>query len=116
MRCFFCSTLLVAAAFTTLAGCAKQYPANFKVDSQPEGAHVIFQQGNNPWIYLGVTPLNSLEMIDEEVLESKDKISLKTMRCGYMDQVREWNNEQLKDELEDKGKIFWTPRLIKNIE
>ncbi len=116
MKRIFRFTLLAALLLGVLAGCASKYPVNFKIHSEPEGAHVIYRQGNEPWIYLGVTPLSSFEMVDEKLLESKDKISLKTMRCGYMDQVREWNNDQLKDELEEKGNIFWTPRLVKNVE
>ncbi len=110
------STLIPALFLGMLTGCATQYPVNFKVHSEPEGAHVIYRQGNEPWIYLGVTPLSSFEMIDEKLLEEKDEISLRTMRCGYMDQTKEWNNEQLKDELKDNGNVFWTPRLVKNSE
>ncbi len=33
-----------------------------------------------------------------------------------MDQVREWNNKQFKRELKESGRIFWTPRLVKNVE
>ncbi len=116
MKRIFRSILASALFLAILNGCATQYPVNFKVHSEPEGAHVIYRQGNEPWIYLGVTPLSSFEMIDEKLLEKKDKISLKTMRYGYMDQIREWNSEQLKNELKSNGNIFWTPHLVKNIE
>lgn len=108
--------LFTAGLAGAFSGCATQYPVNFKVHTEPEGAHVVLRQGNEHWTYLGVTPLSAIEIIDEEMLEGKDKISLKTMRCGYIDQVKEWNNEQFKGEIDDKGNIFWTPRLIRNIE
>ncbi len=79
MRRFLLSIILATGFSGILTGCATQYPANFKVHSEPEGAHVIYRQGNQPWIYLGVTPLSTLEIIDEKALETKDKISLKTM-------------------------------------
>jgi hypothetical protein len=38
------------------------------------------------------------------------------MRCGYLDQEKQWTGEALVDEIEEKGEVFWTPRLIKNVE
>lgn len=112
--------MYIAVLFTglilVLGGCASQYQVKLKVHTEPEGSHVVLRQGDQPWTYLGTTPLNAVETIDEEVLKSRNKITLKTMRCGYLDQIKEWTNDQFKDEIDDKGNIFWTPRLIKNIE
>lgn len=107
---------LTVAMFSLLGitGCASNQRINLKVHTEPEGAHVIYRLDNNPWTYLGVTPLNTIEVIHEEKLEGNHTFSLKAMRCGYLDQEKEWNGDQLLEENEVKGMIFWTPRLIRN--
>ena len=100
--------------FLLLPGCSSKNSVNFKIHTEPEGAHVIYSQNSRQtWLYLGVTPLDVVEIIDDDELNEENTISLKTMRCGYLEQVKEWNGEELLDEVEDKGLIFWTPRLIK---
>ena len=96
----------------SLTGCASNQPINFNVHTEPEGAHVIYQQDSSKWIYLGVTPLN----IIEEIASGKNTITLKAMRCGYLEQAKEWTGADLQKESREKGMIFWTPRLIKDTQ
>lgn len=107
----------VGLSLLFLAGCSSpKHAINFKIHTEPEGAHIIYRQDNNSWIYLGPTPLNVVEVIPEEQLEGNHTISLKAMRCGYLDQTREWSGDLVVREIEEKGVIFWAPRLIKNDE
>ena len=106
--------LMIAAAgfLAALPGCSSKLAINFNVHTEPEGAHVVYQQDGSRWIYLGVTPLNLIE----EIPEGNDTITLKAMRCGYLDQAKEWSGEELEHESKEKGMVFWTPRLIKNTQ
>lgn len=106
---FFIACLLLSS------GCSSKHTVNFKVHTEPEGAHVIYRQDTGSWIYLGMTPLDIIKVMNDEKLENS-KFSIKTMRCGYLDQVKEWTGEELVEEVENEGIILWTPRLIKNTE
>ncbi|SHH87312.1 hypothetical protein SAMN02745124_02311 [Desulfofustis glycolicus DSM 9705] len=107
---------LTGVLVAVLAGCSSQQPINFRVHTEPEGAHVIYRQDNLSWIYLGLTPLDTIEVIPEERLEDEHTLSLRVMRCGYLDQEKEWTGADLEREVSEKGQVFWTPRLIKNTE
>jgi len=115
---FVCRAILLAMVFSLLGstGCSSKKDINFKIHTEPEGAHVVYRQGNDSWIYLGATPLEVVEVMSEEQVKRSKKISLKAMRCGYLDQTKEWSADSLINEIEDQGVIFWTPRLIKNNE
>jgi len=95
-----------------LTGCSSKQAINFNVHTEPEGAHVVYQQDSSQWIYLGVTPLNLIE----EIPGGDNTITLKAMRCGYLEQAKEWRGEELQKENKEKGMIFWTPRLIKDTQ
>jgi hypothetical protein len=99
-----------------LSGCSSRQPVNFRVHTEPEGAHVIYRQDDLSWIYLGLTPLDVVEVIPEEKLKKEHTMSLRVMRCGYLDQVKEWTGTDLEREVREKGQVFWTPRLIKNTD
>ncbi len=100
----------------SLSGCASNQQINLNVHTEPEGAHIIYRIDNNRWTYLGVTPLDTIEVIHEDDLKDNHTFSMKAMRCGYLEQGKVWTGEELLDENDAKGMIFWTPRLIKNIE
>jgi hypothetical protein len=106
--------LMITAVSSVLAltGCSSKQAINFNVHTEPEGAHVIYQQDSSKWIYLGVTPLNLIE----EIPGGKNTITLKAMRCGYLEQAKEWRGDELQKESKEKGMIFWTPRLIKDTQ
>lgn len=106
--------LMICTAISLLAltGCSSKQAINFNVHTEPEGAHIVYQQDNSQWIYLGVTPVNLIE----EISGGDNTITLKAMRCGYLEQAKEWSGEELQRESEEKGMIFWTPRLIKDTQ
>jgi hypothetical protein len=103
-----------------LSACASKEAINLKIYSEPEGSHVVYMVTRAhsdeppPWIYLGVTPYKGVTVIDNDALDTDDTISIKVMYNGYLDQKKEWNGEQFLQEFEDKGMIFWTPRLVKS--
>ncbi|THB72195.1 MAG: hypothetical protein D6B25_17260 [Desulfobulbaceae bacterium] len=110
---FFSIFLLLGAL--TLTGCASREQAvNFKIHSEPEGAYIVYKQDNSPWIYLGVTPLDIIETISRKQLDDDHTITLRAMRCGYLDQKKEWRGDEVEREVGKKGMLFWTPRLIKD--
>lgn len=100
----------------SLSGCASNQQINLNVHTEPEGAHIIYRVDNNRWIYLGVTPLKAIEIIHENELKDDHTFSIKAMRSGYLEQGKEWSGDELLEENDAKGMIFWTPRLIKNTE
>ena len=102
----FCLLLMTSCSSTIHA-------VNFKIHTEPEGAHIVYQQENRQWVYLGTSPLDVVEPIDPEQLGENYTISIKAMRCGYLDQTKEWQKEEFEQELNEKGQLFWTPRLIK---
>lgn len=108
--------MALAVLVVAMTGCSSTQAINFKVHSEPEGAHVIYRESDQRWVYLGVTPLDVIEVVPDERLEGDSTISLKVMRCGYLDQEKEWTGEDLDREIDQKGQVFWTPRMIKNIE
>lgn len=109
-------TLYVVVFLMALTGCSSKNAINFNVHSEPEGAHIIYQKDNSPWIYLGVTPLDVIEIFPKDQLEDDNSVTLKAMRCGYLEQAKEWTGEELEEENDKKGRIFWTPRLIKDTQ
>lgn len=100
----------------SLSGCASNQKINLKVHTEPEGSHIIYRIDNNRWTYLGVTPLDTIEVIHEDELRDNHTFTMRALRCGYLEQSKEWTGDQLLDENDSTGMIFWTPRLIKNTE
>jgi hypothetical protein len=103
-----------------LSACASKESVKLSIYTEPEGSHVVYMishaetKKTSPWIYLGVTPYKGVTLFEDDDLDSDNTVSIKVMRNGYLDQTKEWNGEQFLEEAEDKGMIFWTPRLIKS--
>ena len=113
---------LTAVSLLTLVGCGdKTASVRFKVNSEPEGAYVVYQMSgaNVPcageWIYLGNTPLQGVHQFTREQLENSDKITLKVMQPGYVDQKKDWDGPSFYEEARDKGVIYWTPEMIPSL-
>ncbi len=115
------SFLMVAVFFVTVAmtGCAsKTQTVQFKINSQPEGSHVVFNMSgpkldrSGDWLYLGHTPIRGVRQIEQRKISEASKITLKVMHAGYYDQIREWDGPTFWEEAVKKGVIFWTPKLI----
>ncbi len=99
-----------------LTSCSSKQPISFNIHTEPEGAHIIYSIDDFDWTYLGVTPIKAVRIMSEEQLEDGRTFTLKAMRCGYVDQSRQWLGEDLFDEHEDNGMILCTPRLVRPIE
>ncbi len=112
----FLAVLLLAA------GCASYRTVSFKINSAPEGAFVVYRLSGPAleeapeWIYLGNTPLNAIRQIHEDLMDADNKLSIKVMRSGYVDQQRDWSGEAFWDELEEYGRILWAPQLFPSSE
>ena len=113
---FYSAMFLTALVF--LSGCSDKKHINIKINSVPKGAHVLYQvmgkgipcQGQ--WIYLGNTPVQAVRLFSEGKIEDADKITLKIMHRGYIEQVKEWDGASFWDEIEERDVIFWTPELV----
>jgi len=113
----FYSAILVAA-LVVLSGCSDQKKVHIKINSVPKGAHVLYQvvgegvpcQGQ--WIYLGNTPVQAVRLFSEDKIEDADKITLKVMHRGYIEQVKEWDGAGFWHEVEERDVIFWTPEMV----
>lgn len=103
-----------------LSACASKESVKLSIYTEPEGAHIVYMvtqaefDKSSPWIYLGVTPYKGVTLFDDNDFDSDDTIRIKVMRNGYLDQTKEWNGEKFLEEAEEKGMIFWTPRLVKS--
>ncbi len=114
-------TMLVATlAAAVLGGCASTRVVPFTVQSDPLGAHVVYQVqsevrgtgGAHDWIYLGVTPIDIRREIGNTQLRKADAFVLRVMKEGYLDQQRSWTGPEMLDELSTKKRVFWNPRLV----
>ena len=100
------------------AGGSRVAPVRFKVNSEPEGAYVLYQiQGAEidcagKWVYLGNTPLQGMYQFDRKQLQTRDKLARRAMQQGYMDQTKEWTGASFYEESKGKGVIFWTPEMV----
>ena len=110
---------LGGAVLLALTGCGDKTAAvRFKVNSEPEGAYVLYQLSGTEalcageWIYLGNTPLQGIHQFTREQLRNSDRISLRVMQPGYMDQKKDWGGEAFYEEAREKGVIYWTPEMI----
>lgn len=111
--------LAFAAALLLLSGCGDKIASvRFKVNSAPEGAYVVYQMNgtkapcSGEWIFLGNTPLQGVHQFSREQLEHSDKITLKVMQPGYVDQKKDWDGPSFYDEALETGVIYWTPTMI----
>ncbi len=113
-----CRWGIIFAALILLSGCAERKSVSFKINSVPKGAYVLYQVvgANIPcqgkWIYLGNTPVQGVQQLDEGVLGSADKITLKIMHSGYYDQTKEWDGPSFWKEVTERDVIFWTPEMV----
>lgn len=113
-------TLAVLAAAAVLAGCATTRIVPFTVQSDPLGAHVLYQVqtpvsddlSTNEWIYLGLTPVDIRREVGKTQLRKADAFVLRVVKEGYLDQQKSWSGDDLVDQIEEKGRVFWNPRLV----
>ena len=111
--------LLPALLFPLLAACgggAVSVPIT--IQSDPLGGHVTYQLppgpdgGTTDWIYLGKTPIDINQSVDRNRLRRAQAFRVKVFKDGYSDQVRDWTESEIEDEIDEKGHIFWNPKLV----
>ncbi len=115
--CWLLATIFSASLLIT--GCSPaSRTVQFKINSEPEGAHVVYKvlgkslPCNGEWIYLGDTPLRGVRQFNEDQVEGASKIILRVFHSGYHDQIKEWDGQGFWDEIQGRQGIFWTPELI----
>jgi len=101
------------------SACASDRAVSFKVNTEPEGATVIYRlhkakpdRCGNEWIYLGNTPLEAVRHISTDALKERNTVALKVLRPGYADQTKEWDGESFWEAVEREKRIFWAPQLV----
>ena len=88
------------------------------VQSYPLGGHVTYQLppsadvGSTDWIYLGKTPIDLNQSVDKARLRKAQSFRVKVFKDGYNDQVRDWSEAEIKEEINEKGHVYWNPKLV----
>ncbi len=110
---FFSLTLVILSSACTSA----PKPLPLKVYSEPAGAYVVYRVDSTtakdePWIFIGTTPLESTLLIDSEIARNAGKLSVRVMKEGYFDSKKEWDADKLKKEAKQRKMLFWNPNLV----
>ena len=79
----------------------------YQVQSKVKGS-----AGATDWIYLGLTPLDVRREVGKSQLKKADAFIFKVVKDGYLDQQKAFTGDELIDQVEEKGKVFWNPRLV----
>ncbi len=116
--------LLLVIVATTMAGCASTNIVPFTVQSDPLGAHVMYQvqskvkgsAGTTDWIYMGLTPVDIRREIGKTQLRKADAFVFRVIKDGYLEQQKSWSGDELKKQIEAKGRVFWNPRLVRSAQ
>jgi len=110
--------VVLVFAVLVLGGCGGKtiHPVKMVVHSDPQGGYVLYKAPatNGQWVYLGTTPVKTVQIVDEEKITNNSKFMLRVIRDGFHEQVKEWDGETFLDTFQEQGKIFWTPHLIQS--
>lgn len=110
------TVMLLLSLLTACAGGTVSVPIT--IQSDPLGGHVTYQLppgadgGSTDWIYLGKTPIDLNQVVDERSLSEAQSFRVKVFKDGYNDQVRDWSEAEIEEEIDEKGHIFWNPKLV----
>lgn len=109
------ASLLVALFLLSACGGKKTIPMT--VQSDPLGAYVTYQvrrkdDKRSDWVFLGKTPLDIKRAIPKKTLKKAEAFRMRVMKDGYNDQVRDWTGKDLGAEIDEKGRLFWNPRMV----
>jgi hypothetical protein len=109
------STLIILS--TACTSSPKALP--LKVYSEPAGGYVVYRidsttSEDEPWVYIGTTPLESTLLIDKNIAKKAGKLSVRVMKEGYFDSKKEWDADKLKKESEQRKMLFWNPSLVEH--
>ena len=112
---------LVLIIIALIASCATPTVRTvpFRIQSDPLGGYVLLQvrsdAADDPdydWIYLGNTPLDARRAILSQDLNRADSFVIRVMKYGYHYQQKSWTVEQILNEAQSKGGVYWYPRLV----
>ncbi len=109
-------TLIFIASFLTACGGVKNVP--IKVQSDPLGSYVTYQiqaaakGADSDWVFLGKTPIDIKHRIDKKQFKKAGAFRLRVMKEGYNEQIRDWTRKEIKDEIDERGSLFWNPKLV----
>jgi hypothetical protein len=119
----YLSLIAVLVAVLGLGACASTPDTiPFAVQSDPLGAHVLFKSSSGvdesaesgDWIYLGVTPVDLRRRLGRSLFKSDDAFTLRVLKDGYLEQRKTWGGDDMKEQMNSIGKVFWNPRLVPN--
>lgn len=111
-------SVVVAMAFLSACGGTKSVPMT--IQSEPLGAHVTYQVHSDvegttqDWIYLGTTPLDIKRKISTKQLRRAQAFRVRVLKDGFSDQVRDWDGKEINEEIDEKGHVYWNPKLVPN--
>lgn len=109
---------LALSALLMLTACAGSRSVPLTIQSDPLGGHVVYQVQSNvkgtneDWIHLGQTPIDVKRTISSKQLRHAEAFRIKIIKDGYSDQVRDWNGDEIKAEIQEKGHVFWNPKMV----
>ena len=112
--------LTLLTALLLLSGCAATKMLPMTIQSDPLGAHVLYQvqskvkgsAGATDWIYLGLTPLDVRREVGKSQLKKADAFILKVVKDGFLDQQKAFTGGELLEQVDTRGRVFWNPRLV----
>lgn len=112
--------LLALTVLTLLSGCAGKQSVPFTIQSDPLGGYVTMQvisserDTSADWVYLGKTPIDIKRQISNRQLKKAEAFRMKVMKDGYHDQIRDWDGNEIEEDIDEKGHLYWNPKLIPN--
>ncbi len=114
----FTKVFAAAAVAALLSACGGTKSVPMTIQSEPLGAHVTYQVHSDlkgttqDWIYLGTTPLDIKRKISNKQLKRAQAFRVRVIKDGFSDQVRDWNGSEIKAEIDEKGHVYWNPKLV----
>lgn len=114
------TAILISTLIILSSACSSSPKAlPLKVYSEPAGGYVVYRidsttSEDEPWVYIGTTPLESTLLIDKNIAKNAGKLSVRVMKEGYFDIKKEWDADKLKKESEQRKMLFWNPSLVEH--
>lgn len=108
----------VLSSVLLLTACGGYRTVPISVQSDPLGAYVTYQlrstheDANDDWIFIGKTPVEIQRGIKKKDLKRANALRVRVMREGYSDQIKDFAKNDIQAEIEEKGRLFWNPRLV----
>lgn len=111
-------SILACAVMLLASACSSTKTIPMVIQSDPLGADVIYHvratesKETGDWIYLGKTPLEVNRKHHKAELDDSHSFVFRVFKEGYLEQTKEWRGNDLEEEEDEKGHMFWNPRLV----